>query len=262
MNVYCEKIVHEHYIKNKEIFEPELKERVESAPVLSMEKLYKDYDVMCNKWKLQINTHTLSHGIKGRIKQMVKRIISKSLGWMIRPNLEMQSEYNLSMVHVMGDLLRIAGYLDANGSDHFHKSELIVCTDKILKESNIQEVLLVFQYYQLFIHANASLVFLSAQLEDHLYFEFLQRTISELQLRTVQFVFTEDITIQNDYMKKADLELSLASKKQINEECRQVPLLQYSPVPMTAEHVYFFEEINIACISVLMKTVIDHEKNQ
>lgn len=261
MNVYCEKIMHEHYMKNKELFDPKLKERIEPAPVLSMEKLYKDYDVMCNKWKLQIDTNTRSHGIKGRIKQVIKRIIRKTVGWMMQPNLDMQSEYNLSIVHVMGDLLRIVGYLDANGSNSIKKSKLIICTDKILKESRIQEILLIFQYYQLFVNADASLVFLSAQLEDHLYFEFLQRTISELQLRTVQFVFSEDISIQNDYMKKADLELSLSLKEQINEEYRQVPLLQYALVPMTTEQVYYFDEIDIACISVLMKTVMDHERN-
>ena len=254
--------MHEHYIKNKEMFEPVLEERVEPTPVLSMEKLYKDYDVMCNQWKLQIDTHMRSHGIKGRIKQIVKQMIQKSVGWMMQPNLEMQSGYNLSMVHVMGDLLRVLAYLDANGSNLFRKSKLIVCKDKILKESKIQEILLIFQYYQLFVNANASLVFLSAHLEDHLYFEFLQRTISELQLRTVQFVFTEDISIQNDYMNKADLELSLVSNERVDEEDRQVPLLQYSSVPRITEQVYYFDEIDIACISVLMKTVMDHERIQ
>ena len=260
MNVYCEKTIYDSYQKNMEQFQPQQKERVEPAPVLSMEKLYKDYDVMCNQWKLQVHLQMQSHGVKGRLKKVIKKMLAKSIGWMLLPNLEAQSAYNLSMVHVMGDVLRLAAYMDAAGQKSLDKPNVIICRDKIVKESRLQEILLIFQYYQIFVDVNASLIFLAAQLDDSLYLEFLQRTISELQLRTVQFVVTEDSGIQTEYIQKADLEISLAEKEEIAAATLSVPLLQYSPVEENKEHVCFFDEIDLEGISVLIKTVIDHER--
>lgn len=258
MNVYCEKTISDSYQKNIEQFQPQRTERVEPAPVLSMEKLYKDYDVMCNQWKLQVHLQVQSHGIKGRLKMAVKKMLAKSIGWMLLPSLEAQSAYNLSMVHVMGDILRLAAYMDAAGQKSLDKPKVIICRDRIVKESRLQEILLVFQYYQIFVDANASLIFLAAQLDDSLYLELLQRTISELQLRTVQFVVTADSGVQAEYMQKADLEISLAEKEQA--AAASVPLLQYSPAEEHKEHVYYFDEIDMEGIAILIKTVIDHER--
>ena len=259
MNVYCEKPIYDSYQRNMEQFQPQRKEYVETAPVLSIKKLYKDYDLMCRQWKLQVHLQVQSHGIKGWFKKVIKQMLAKSIGWMLLPNLEAQSAYNLSMVHVMGDVLKLAAYMDAAGQKSLDKPNIIICRDRIVKESRLQEILLVFQYYQIFVDANASLIFLAAQLDDSLYLEFLQRTISELQLRTVQFVVTEDSGIQAEYMQKADLEISLAEKEEVTAAL-SVPLLQYSPVKENKEHIYFFDEIDLEGISVLIKTVIDHER--
>ena len=222
------------------------------APVISFRRVDNDYNNLCSSWQSELPDAHHTGGMKGKIKYMIKKISINLCGWMIKPIIRRQSEFNLSVVHLLNDILKSIEYNDMTIQHSAKKPVVIVCRDAIQKSSRLQEVLMIFQYYRLWINGNCSLIFLHQCIEDNLYFELLQRTIYELQIKNVQFALSDDTNVINDYLSKTSIVLSLDENSKTADA--DVTLLQYAPhLQQPDNNAVLFDELDVKEIAELIE---------
>ena len=221
------------------------------APIISMKKMYNDYDSLCNHWNVKLKDVS-------RESNPLKKIIKKFINRIFKDFIENQNQFNLSVVHLMDDILKESMYyldkIEVSNDYPF----VILCRDDIIRDSNLLEVLLSYQYYRMYFNKNSYLVFITEAVEDNKYLEMLQRAIYEMDIRTVQFLITSDLRVINDYEQKARLKLSLRDKVNILETNKM--MIQYSTTLKEGQSKtnILVEELNIKEIAVLMNKM---EKN-
>lgn len=250
MNTYCSESI-KKYLEQSRAEKYSYKEVDAIAPIINLKKLYDDFDNLCNTWRFELQKEFSE---EKHPKKMVKRAIRKLNSWMVTNAAQQQTKFNLSVVHLMEDILRELSYYDKKMSSQNEYPLLFVCLDPICPQSNLQEMLAAFQYYSLHYNNNAHMLFVNGEIEDYLYFDYLQRTVYEFQMRNVQFLITTNQSVIEEYMRKAFLQISFNESR--NSFNNNLKLLRFSTVETEyQDYEIIFDMLDLEEIAKILRGI-------
>jgi len=257
MNWYCQKEMDQLILASENEQQNSTKTDC-IVPIISIRRMYQDYNILCNSWKFNLQTEVQT---RGRIKRFIKKIIFKTVSWLFSDAVQNQTRFNLSVLHLMDDILKEMNYQNKKISISTEYPLLYICCDPIRQESNMETLLASIQYYSLHYHCNIFLLFICSKIDDNQYFEFLKGIIQEFKMRNVQFVITNDQMIIEDYFEKAFAQVSFNEKNNFYNQSLWV--LQYSKTRRNyASKEIIFDNLELSGIAQIMSGMEKyHEKN-
>lgn len=268
MEIYCKSAL-KKVINNVKEPEP-LPTRNPVPPVLSVNRLNTEYNMLCNNWELKFTPSTGS-GINA-IKAGFKNFIKSGLYRVFNESINRQQQFDRSVINILDDLIKQASYLDGQAAKT-DGNFIVVCRDSIKKESHLQEIALAVNYFMLHYWQDTSLIFLHDKVEDPIYLDLLQNTLEVMDLRSASFVITNNTSIINEYLEKASIEISLKDIENPNHTSGEsinptLPCINFSSNAISSKDQYagssdgsimiLVDELNTAGIAKAMEGIREY----
>lgn len=254
------------------------------VPIISLNSLHADFERFSQIY--QLNDCSIE---TNGIKNVLRRIIKKIIGWYVNPLIEMQKECNVRILRILDASVQTIDYIqrshtyeilegfkermgmenDTSVSPGISLGEphrtIIICTDSIIKESNIDEVLLIYHYYNKFINRNSHLIILSEFNGVGVYLQYLLSIKEELKIRNVHFVINPDEMAKKDFCNMANAFITLSER--INLESlgtdKKIPIFCRLKKKTFCRNIYDVSDMNLEGTAELMDLVLNgvHDEN-